>query len=358
LSVHYIYPIHRELSFTKIAENHIAYLSNHVKVQKIDEDILDVMHWSGGKKILLHPILYTTIGDRADMFKQRIKRLEKLLKVKDKLGGFETCDSNQISQIAVKVLNQLDLIFVPSRWAKQSFITCGVKTPIEILPHGISKHYLAPPTKKPSSNLKWLYDFKRKHKAILILYFLHHSGYRKGADIVAKAMRLVQEEHPKAYLLVKRGSIQDPYLKLLRQLKTLELAGWLTEEELVQLYDLCDILIVPSRSGGFELNALEGLARGIPTITPRHGCFLDYIDYVIPCEIEGTAKIFKNNPIHIGEGFNPSWRGLAKKIKNTIRRLQAHKNKALKNAERIRSLYQWENIGDALITVLREEKFV
>lgn len=358
MSLLYIYPFHKELSFTKISENHLAYLSNHVKIQKINEPVLDVLQWVKGKKILLHPILYVTIGDRKELFQQRIKRLERLLNVKDVLGGFETCDSDQISEIASKVLNQLDLIFVPSKWAKEVFQKCGVSTPIEVLPHGVSKHYLAPPTKTPSSNLKWLYDFKCKQKPILILYFLHHSGFRKGADIVAKAMKLVQESHPKAYLLVKRGSIQDPYLPLLRQLKTLEVAGWLSEEELVQLYDLCDILIVPSRSGGFELNALEGLARGIPTIIPNHGCFLDLIDYAFPIEIENPVKIFKDNPIHVGNGFTPSWRDLAKKIKWAIRRLDAHKQKAIQNAEKIRANYQWDKICERLLQILRREGFV
>jgi len=350
--------MYKFLSFTKIAENHINYLSQFVKVYKIREEILDVMHWVKGKNILLHPILYVTIGDKADQFNKRIKRLERLLKVRHKLGGFETCDSDRISETAVKVLNQFDLIFVPSHWAKEVFTNCKVEPPIKVLPHGISRHYLAPPTRRPSPNLKWLYDFKQRQQALLILYFLHHSGYRKGADIVAKAMRTVQEDYPKAYLVVKRVNIQDPYLKLLRQLKTLEIAGWLNEEELVQLYDLCDMLIIPSRSGGFELNALEGLARGLPTIAPSQGCFLDYFQYIIPVKTEGSTPIFKDNPIHVGMGFTPSWKDLVRRIVDSIENLKDCKERASKNAVEISRSYQWENIGKILMSNLREGGFV
>ena len=358
MSLHYIHPFKPEQSFTIIAKHHIAYLRRITRVQEIPEDTLDNIYWVHEKNILLHPILLLTIGDRADLFPQRQKRLEKLMNVKNKIGGFEPCDTDQLSEISVNVLNHMDLVITPSTWGLEAMRNSGVITRVEVLPHGVSQQYFNSPTKSLSINLNYVKQLKESHNAILVLYFLQHSGYRKGADVVAKAMKIVQDKMPNVFLVVKRGSIIDPYLGILKQLKTIEVAGHLEEWELVQLYDLCDILIVPSRGGGFELNALEGLARGIPTIVPNGGCFKDYIKYAIPIKVNGYTKIFRDNPIHVGMGINPSWEDLARKITHVARNLQAYKEKFAKRASKIREQYSWEAVNKRLASILRREGFI
>jgi len=120
--VYYVYPIHQKGSFHFISKNHINYLKSKIKIQEIDESVLDNLMWLGDKSILLHPTGYLLLGDKVEMFYSRIKRLEKLKQVSKRLGGLDTADSDRISKAFVNVLNQLDLVIVPSTWAKNCYI--------------------------------------------------------------------------------------------------------------------------------------------------------------------------------------------------------------------------------------------
>jgi len=357
-SLFYVYASTRETSFREISRFHIFHLSRYVKVQNVDEEVLDVIRWLPGKHVLLHPILYPLVGDRPEHHQQRIKRLNRLLAVSDRLGGFDTADTDRLSQMAVDVLSKFERVFVPSKWAKECYESSGVQSRVEVLPHGLPDCFLSPSRRIDSFRLANLVSLKREHNAIFILFHLLHSGYRKGADLVAKIMKRIQDKYPNVFLLVKRGSNLDPYLGLLRALKLVEIAGWLPADEYRQVFDLADIAIYPSRGGGFEHNALEALSRGLPTLVPKAGCFLDYIDYTIPIEVERWVNVYPDNPIHVGKGFQINLRDFQEKLEDVINHLDDYKERAMKNAYTIRKLYSWECICDLLYKKLKAYKFV
>jgi len=141
-------------------------------------------------------------------------------------------------------------------------------------------------------------------------------------------------------------------------LKTAEVAGWLPPEEYKQVFDLADIAVCPSRGGGFEINALEALARGIPTLVPRAGCFLDYIDHAVPVETKGCPRIFSDNPIRVGAGFEVILDDFYTKLDEVICHLDEYKRKAEQNAYAIRKHYSWKCVCDQLYKKLRAYGFV
>jgi len=351
--IYYVYPMYRNVSFTMIAEQHIAQLSKRVKIQRIPEDALDDIMWIMPRNILLHPILYMTMGDRADMLTVRQRRLSKLLKVKGAFGGFETADSDRISEVAVETLNQLDVVFLPSQFAIDSFKSSGVKVPIHKIPHGLSEAMLSPSKAIDFGPIQNILDMKQRDHATLILYFVTHSEYRKGLDIVAEAMSFVQYRHRDVRLVVKCGNIPER----LKGLKTVHVPYWLDDNQLRQLYDVCDMVIVPSRGGGFELNALEGIARGLPTLVPDAGCFLDYIKFTIPLTITATPRVLPDNPIHIGNGWETNADHLSNAIDLTLSRLDAWKEKFQAYAEKVKKDYTWQAICENLFNLLVKYRF-
>jgi len=355
----YVYPKHQTGSFNIISRQHIRYLRElyNCSIAEVDENVLDHIYWTGGKRILLHPIGYALIGDKREMIQERKKRLDKLMEVKEKLGGFDTADTDRLSDIAIKVFNKMDLIVVPSTWAKESYLRSKVKTNVEVLPHGIPESFTKS-KKLEEPALKHLAKLKEERNVVLVLFFLMHSGFRKGADIVARAMLDVQHELKDVLLVVKRTDLEDPYLKILRSLKMIEIAGFLPEDQLYQLYKLCDLVIVPSRGGGFELNALEGIVAGVPTIVPNAGCFLDYINYAIPIRVEGKVRIFEYNTVHVGKGFEPSWIDLRDKIIDCIKNLEYYKKVFRRRRNRVLKLYSWKRIVGKLYNMLRSYGFI
>jgi len=351
--IYYVYPKYKNMSFSIIAKSHIEQLRSHVKIQEIDEDVLDNLLWLKPRNILLHPILYTTIGDKADLFEERQKRLSKLLRVKGVLGGFETSDSDRIGRVAVESLNKLDLVFLPSQFAIDVFKKSGVKIPLHLLPHGLSETMLSPNRDITHEKIKQIKDMKEKNSAIVVLFFMLHSEYRKGADLVLEAMRFLQQKRRDLYLVVKGGSHDSTYSSKFKMLRFIEVSGWLSQDVLRQLYDVSDILVVPSRGGGFELNALEGLARGLPTLVPNAGCFKDYIEYCVPLSIEKNPKLFPDNPIHVGRGWETTVDELAFKIDLVADCLEQYREKSKEQVKEITEKYNWKDIGSKLYEILK-----
>jgi glycosyltransferase involved in cell wall biosynthesis len=351
--LYYVYPRFQNMSFTRIAEAHIAGIQDKINVVKVHEDYLDNLLWLDPRNILLHPILYVTMGHTKDMTKSRYRRLAAILKVRRHLGGFETADSDMISQEAVKILDNFEVIFLPSTWAVNCFKKSGVQTPCELLPHGLSNEMISDTKTISDPDIKGLLDDKTKKKAIFVLFFCLHSEYRKGADIVADAMRFLQQKHNNLWIVIKSPRINN----VLQGLRMHHVGRWLNEDQLRQLYDICDILIVPSRGGGFELNALEGIARGLPTLAPNGGCFSDYSDCIVPLKITSTPKVFPDNPIHVGNGWETSSDELAYTLEKVIDNLEWWKEKAKESSIKVKERYSWKSICDNLYSLLGKYGF-
>ena len=134
-----------------------------------------------------------------------------------------------------------------------AYVNSGVTVPIEVLPHGISDDFLRDDRididniNTDNINILGLKRAK-KYGNILVLYFLVHSEYRKGADIVAEVMRKIQKRYPNVLLVVKSGNDTK---RTFGNVNHIGITGWLDDKELKMLYDCCDICISPSRGGGF-----------------------------------------------------------------------------------------------------------
>ena len=298
------------------------------------------------------------MGDTLEQYGKKIQRLKKLLRIKNKLGGFETADSDRISRWAVDILNHMDLVIVPSTFAKNTIQNSGVVTPVEVLPHGIPDEFLNPNRIVTHPQLAELLDFKIKHKAIFILHHLPHSGYRKGSDLVYEVMKKVQEKYPNTYLIVKRLNVLDHMLGKLLSLRSFEIGEELSWKDYVNLYDICDICLVPSRGGGFEVPAIEAIARGVPTLVPDAGCFKDYIQYTVPITVNSYPEVLPENPIHIGRGFEVSLEDFYDKLTHVIENLEDYKRKFGKYAKEVREKYAWGKICNRLVEILRHYGFM
>ena len=88
----------------------------------------------------------------------------------------------------------------------------------------------------------------------------------KGMDLVVPAFYLVHKKYTDTRLLVVGDGSLRPQMELQVQESGLtnvaEFVGRQPQEVLQNYYDKIDILLIPSRSEGFGLTAIEGMARG------------------------------------------------------------------------------------------------
>jgi len=103
----------------------------------------------------------------------------------------------------------------------------------------------------------------------------------KGMDLVIPAFAKLKEQHTVIRLLV----VGDGSQRAIMQEQAIELGvndsvEWMGRQEqshLQSLYDRIDILLMPSRSEGFGLTAIEGMARGCVVVASNIGGLLEVI---------------------------------------------------------------------------------
>lgn len=357
--ISYIYPMHCNDSFHIVSSNHIKYLRHKYIIDKKDLEIEEIdwsqlanIGWTEKRNVLMHPFLYPFAS--TESFKKNSKNFAKLLSIKNKIGGIDVADSNRISRLAVELVNKIDLMIVPSNFAKDAYIKSGVTIPVEVLSHGIPDEFLDEHfVNTNNSSIIKLRKMKEKGD-ILILYFLIHSDHRKGADLVRDVMKRIQNKYGNTYLVTKGGN--HPYFSKLR---TIYVNSWMDNNDLKSLYDTCDICLSPSRGGGFELNALEAVSRGIPTLVTNGCCFLDLIKYFIPINLSNKAtQPLPGNPIHVGNGCEADINDFEVKLTDIINRLDYWREHFRDNSKEIREKYSWRNIADTLEEYLKTYEFI
>jgi len=97
----------------------------------------------------------------------------------------------------------------------------------------------------------------------------------KGMDLVVPAFAMVAKEHPHCRLLiVGDGSLNTAMEQQAREeglTDRVEFAGRQGSDIIQSYYDYIDILLMPSRSEGFGLTAIEGMARGCVPVVANTG---------------------------------------------------------------------------------------
>ena len=356
--ISYIYPISSTYSFNIVAANHIKYLkykyiadNENIEIEEIDWYQLSNIDWNEKRSILIHPFLYQFSS--YESFIQNSRNFAKLLATKQKIGGFDVADSTKISKIAVDLVNKIDLMMVPSNFAKDAYIKSGVTIPVEVLPHGIPDEFLNDdPIGTNNDDIAILQKLKEKGN-ILVLYFLTHSSHRKGADLVKEVMKRVQSKFGKVHLVVKGRNL--PYFS---GIETTYINSWLDNNDLRLLYDVCDICISPSRGGGFELNALEAISRGVVTLTTGEGCFTDLMDYFIGINVGRYVCPLPGNSIHVGVGPECDINDFERKLEDVIVRLDYWKKIFRDRSKEVREKFTWRESARILDQYLKNHGFI
>lgn len=137
--------------------------------------------------------------------------------------------------------------------------------------------------------------FQREFSRPVIL-FVGQFKYRKGFDVLARAMPEVLRDFPNAtFLFVGHSPIHRRELEWIAKkdgtsehLQILERVG---EEDKVRLYNSADAYVLPTRYEGFGLPPLEAMAAGCPVIASD----IPVVDEVVQHEYNGLL-VPRDNP--------------------------------------------------------------
>lgn len=115
---------------------------------------------------------------------------------------------------------------------------------------------------------------KRQHTLPITIGVVSRLERIKGMDMVIPALAKVRQQFPDVKLLIVgdgslRNEMQEQASEL--QINDIEWAGRQPQHALQDLYDRIDILLMPSRSEGFGLTAIEAMARGCCVVAANTG---------------------------------------------------------------------------------------
>lgn len=115
----------------------------------------------------------------------------------------------------------------------------------------------------------------RGHQQPITLGVVSRLERIKGMDLVIPVFAEVRKEHPEVRLLiVGDGSLRQEMqsqAEALQVQNAIEWAGRQPQEALPQWYQRMDIVLMPSRSEGFGLTAIEAMACGCVVVAARIG---------------------------------------------------------------------------------------
>jgi glycosyltransferase involved in cell wall biosynthesis len=240
-----------------------------------------------------------------------------------------------------------DLNIAYSDWQRQMMAEHDeVFSLMPVLYHGYNDKALQPMDKKEARER--LFDifakyndgttpemFRKMLEEAFLVYFVGANQFRKDIPCLFRAVALLQEEIPNAYLIPQSNAIPTgesgwvlSNLQELTGLKNaviMKHANIFTEEEMGVLYNAADVLAYPTRGEGFGLPSLEAMAVKTPVVAtlfgPQEelhkdgrGYFIDIRD-VIPGDLFGWSyfvlpdhrslykqlKFIHDNPEHAAE---------------------------------------------------------
>ncbi|MBT3979989.1 MAG: glycosyltransferase family 4 protein [Bacteriovoracaceae bacterium] len=208
------------------------------------------------------------------------------------------CWGGRISKY-LRYFERVEKIICISEFTKKEVVEGGVNPKlIEIVPPVLDLTHIPEYTKLPHESLN-----------ILTVGRLNSDEKYKGHDQVIKSLKLVKDKLENIkYHIVGRGDDQKRLEDLAKSEGVSELVefhGFVSEEELDQLYRAADIFIMPSRveisrecaqGEGFGIVFLEASKYGVPSIGPNIGGSCDFLKegenalLVDPDSCENIAK--------------------------------------------------------------------
>ncbi|MFZ5376972.1 MAG: glycosyltransferase family 4 protein [Patescibacteria group bacterium] len=213
------------------------------------------------------------------------------------------------------------LIFVPSNFVKDdlgSFYP-WTKQKTVVTFEGVDQHYL---------NKKIPVSSKKRKKRLIYTGSLYP---HKNLQLVLKSL----SQLPSYQLIIigSRNIFQDKTKELIKQLavgKQVTFAGYLSDQQLIEVYNQSFALVVPSLSEGFGLPGVEAMAVGLP---------------VLASDIPVFREIYQQGVIYFDPSSVQSFVAAVKKLEKT--NLQV----LTKTAKEISQQYSWNKTANIILSL-------
>lgn len=260
--------------------------------------------------------------------------------------AYTAWESTDLTKSGKKIMSQADEIWGTSPWVKNVFDHLFPDKPVFYYKHGIDERFIPKLRKDKKTPFTFLHigePSSRKDGQLVADCFVDLFGDDPNYRLVFKAAGMNTVK-----LFDKYGYSVSPNTK---NKNIIEITNFLTNEQIVGLYNLCDVFVYPSWGEGFGFQPLEALATGMPVIsTDVWADYKDFITYPIQSELS-------TNPwqdIHPGYMFKPIKESLKKQMLESTNNYSEVAKETFRKSFLIHEEYDWLNVTEPVIKRLKQ----
>jgi glycosyltransferase involved in cell wall biosynthesis len=251
--------------------------------------------------------------------------------------AYSAWESTDLDWKSKRVMSQAHELWATSKWVESVWKTLFPTKPTFTYKHGIDSRFKPMLRKKSGSPFTFLHigePSSRKDAQMLTECFVELFEGDKDYRLVLKTAGLntVKVKDPQT------GSYASPNLAYDN---IVCIDSFLTNEQIVGLYGLCDVFVYPTWGEGFGFQPLEALATGMPVISTIK--WADYDKYVtFPVDSEYSYHPW--NDVHQGLLLKPNRRNLKEQMVNAVNNYESVVKDTFRNSFKIHEDYDWLNI--------------
>lgn len=264
--------------------------------------------------------------------------------------GFTMLEVDGLPPEWVRQANQMDEIWVPSNFNKQTFLESGVKKPIHIIPLGIDPEYFSPEI------------IGHKIPNTFTFLSIFEWGERKAPELLLKAFNDEFRSSEPVCLICKTNNF-DPSVSIEKAISEIGLKSnggriivgknrILKRYELGVLYRSADCFVLPTRGEGWGMPILEAMASGLPVISTNWSSQTDFINNAnsIPLDVERLIPAIAKCPYY--DGFRwaqPSYEALRKAMRWVYENQEEARTMGVNAAAEVRQKWSWDAMANKII---------
>lgn len=257
---------------------------------------------------------------------------------------------DNLTAYEVHNLNSCHAVIVSSEWAKNVCVNCGVGVPIYVIPLGVNRDIFSA-----------LYPPKKTNKTIFGCFGKFE--VRKGQDILASAWNQLNYDDVELWLCCDNPFLSEEennkWKSLFKKPGVKFLPRFKSQDELAYVMSQIDCGVFPTRGEGWNMEVLELMSFGIPSILGNHTGHTQFCNNANSYLVNPVGYIQAYDGVYFKPGLNANqgrWADMdATDFEIEMRGFHTSKpsskrNAALETAEN----YTWEKIADKVITCLSE----
>ncbi len=244
------------------------------------------------------------------------------------------------------VLEDSEVVVANSQYTAEEFISFGISSAhVQVVYPGVDPEHFRPADTDPILVEQYGLTDKR------VLLTVARLDERKGHDVVIRALALLVEDHPELVYLVPGNGREEPRLRKLAGNLGLEdrirFLGFVPDKDLPDLYNLCDIYVMPNRIAkksdlagdveGFGIAFIEASACAKPVVGGRSGGAVEAVAH-------GETGLLVNEP--------DSPEAVADVVGRLLRDAELCAQLGQAGRKRVEALYDWRRLAPQVEEIL------